>query len=545
MIGRSGEVETLRRLIEATRAGLGQVVVVEGEPGIGKTRLVTEVLGHARDAGLEVCEAGCDDMGRTRPFAAITHALGIATESTHADRAAIAALLAEDHATPSARSSAPTPGIEFRIVEALGAVVERLALDRPLVLAVEDLHWADASTLVALRSIARRTKQLPVMILATCRPGHDVGGLHRLVDDFLRAGGTRLALGPLPADAVASLVAEVLGMDPSPEVLERVAGATGNPLFITEYVRALTDEGDDEVGDAGVPLEFRLTVLRRLGHLPAGADDVLRLASVLGSTFSVADLAIVLGQPAVELAPPLQEAVARGIIGERDERLAFRHDLIRDAIYEHIPLDVRRQLHREVGRSLATAGVRPLVVAHHLALGAEAPDAEAAGWLRRAALETASSAPAVAVELLECARDLLGAFSADRDAVIAELVMALAWSGRLGDAEALAVEVLGRDPQPSVAGPLRCGIAYADMAGPPSRGAAVHSERARRPPERERHDAPVGGSIDGEPVRLRSGGSRCSGRASRDCRRDNRPRPRFVPRAERAGVGRRAERAAD
>jgi DNA-binding CsgD family transcriptional regulator len=448
-------------LIEAAIAGRGQVAIVEGEAGIGKTRLLNAVLDHARGVGLDVFEAGCDDLQRIRPFGAITQALGISTDSADADRAAIADLLEHVDADGSTRSSAPTPGIQFRVVEALGAVVERLATDGPLVLALEDIHWADASTLIAMRSIAQRTQYLPVMILCTGRPGHDVAALHRVVDDLLRAGGTRVALGPLDADAVASLVAEILGTDPSPEILERMKGATGNPLFITEYVRALEEVGGAEAGDASVPLEFRLTVLRRLGDLSEDANDVLRLASVLGSTFSVSDLAIVLGRPAVELTSPLQQAVARGIIGEHDERLAFRHDLVRDAIYEHIPLNVRRQLHREVGRRLSAAGVRPLVVAHHMAIGADGPDDEASGWLRRAARDAATRAPTVAVELLERARDLQTEFSPDRDALLAELVMARAWSGRLAEAETLAVEVLGRAPEPTVAGMLRCGIVYA------------------------------------------------------------------------------------
>ncbi|MDP9182234.1 MAG: AAA family ATPase, partial [Actinomycetota bacterium] len=457
LVGRTREVEALDAFVRAAAGGRGQVVLVEGEAGIGKTRLMTTVLDHARGAGFRVFEGLCDDLERTRPFAAITQALGIAAGAADADRTAIADLLAHD-ATMSL-SSAPAPGIEFRVVEALGALVERAATTGPLILALEDIHWADASTLIALRSIARRITHIPVMIVATFRPGHDVAELHRVADDLLRAGATRIALGPLDAAAVASLVAEILGTEPSHAVLERVRGATGNPLFITEFVGDLNPGGIED-GGAGVPLEFRLSVLRRLGHLSPDANDLLRLASVLGSTFRVADLAVVSGRSAVELTPTLQQAVAQGIIGERDERLAFRHDLVRDAIYAHIPSDVRRQLHREVGRSLAAAGVGPLVVAHHMSLAAEAKDGEAAEWLRQAALDAATRAPAVAVDLLERALDLLDRL-ADRDAVRAELAMALAWSGRLAEAESLAVDVLTLRPDKAVSGKLRCGIVYA------------------------------------------------------------------------------------
>ncbi len=456
LIGRATEIDTLRGVFRAAGAGAGQVVIVEGEAGIGKTRLVQEALRDAREQGFQVLAGACDDLERTRPFAAMTQALAISTGSPDADRGAIAELLSREDSGPSAHSASPTPGVQFRVVEELGAVVERIAAGGPLVLVLEDLHWADTSTLIALRSIARRVEQLPVVLLGTCRPGHGAGDLHRVIDDLLRAGATCLPLGPLDEEAIEALVAELLGGDdPSAALLQRLKGATGNPLFVTEYVHSVSDEG------AGVPLEFRLSVLRRLGHLSEATNSIVRLASVLGSTFSPSDLSIVLDKPSVELTSSLQEALDAGVIGERGDRLAFRHDLVRDAVYEHMPLAVRRQLHGEVGRSLAAAGVRPLVVAHHMSLGAESVDPETADWLRRAAREVAARAPAVAVEFLERARELLPRSSPDRDAVLGDLVMALAWSGRLADAEALGLEVLEGHPSPEVAGAIRCGLVYA------------------------------------------------------------------------------------
>jgi DNA-binding CsgD family transcriptional regulator len=134
---------------------------------------------------------------------------------------------------------------------------------------------------------------------------------------------------------------------------------------------------------------------------------------------------------------------------------------VRDAIYGHIPSAVRRQLHREVGRALADAGSDALIVAHHLGLGADAQDPEAVEWLRRAARDAASRSPATAVELLRRARDLLGVSSPVRDPLLAELAVALAWSGQLAEAETLSIEVLARRQDPDVAGALRCGLVYA------------------------------------------------------------------------------------
>lgn len=457
LVGRDAEVDALRAAIDAAAAGHGQVVLIEGEPGIGKSRLVATACEHGRRAGFEVFVGMCDDLAAPRPFAAVIAALGIAPDSPDPECAAIAAL-ADTGDAPDAGST--NPGLQYRVVEALGARVERVAERGPVLVAIDDLQWADPSTLVALRSIARRVQTLPVVLLGSYRAGHRVAELHRVTDDLLRAGATRLAVAPLDDASVASLVADVLASSPSDETLARVRGASGNPLFVIEYARSIAaDQGATSESDSAA--EFRMIVQRRLGTLSDATGDVLRMAAVLGSTFSPADLAVGTGRPIVELASALQHAVVSSILEERGEHLAFRHALVRDAIYEQIPLSIRRQLHREVGRALADAGSDALTVGHHLALGAHGEDAEAVEWLRRAARDVATRSPATAVELLERTADLLGPMSPDRDALLAERAIALAWSGRLAEAAELGVQVLERRPDPDVAGPLRCGLVYA------------------------------------------------------------------------------------
>ena len=461
-MGRDREVEVLREAIATAAGGRGQVVLIEGEPGIGKTRLVQRAEELARTAGFEVNEGSCDDLMTPRPFAALAVALGIHADSPDPERAALAAL-AESHDAPDAAllPGAPNPGLQYRVVEALGALVERQATRGPLLLALDDLQWADASTLVALRSIARRLDTLSVLLIGSCRVGHGVADLHRVSDDLLRAGAVRLSLGPLDDASVATLITEVLEEEPNKLLLERAQGASGNPLFVIEYVRSLSTPGAGGAGESDALREFRMTVLRRLGSLSSATNDAVRLAAVLGSTFSPSDLAVVSRRPIVDLVPALHDAVVSAILEERGTHLAFRHALVRDAIYEQIPLGVRNQLHREVGRALADAGSDALVVAHHLTVAAEANDAEAVDWIRRAARDVAPRSPATAVELLCRARDLLVVTSPVRDAVLAELAVVLAWSGELAEAEALSIEVLERRPDPEIAGALRCGLVYA------------------------------------------------------------------------------------
>jgi DNA-binding CsgD family transcriptional regulator len=454
LVGRDREVDSVRAAIASAAGGHGEVVLLEGEPGIGKSRLVATACDHARESGFDVFVGVCDDLAAARPFAALAAALGVTPDSPDPECVAIAAV------ADIGDAASANPGLQYRVVEALGARVERLAERGPLLLAIDDLQWADSSTLVAVRSIARRAQTLPVVLLGSYRAGHRVAELHRVADDLLRAGATRLALAPLDDVSVASLVTDVLDASPSDDLLARVRGASWNPLFVIEYARSIAaDEG--AASESGAAAEFRTIVLRRLGALSEATGDALRMAAVLGATFSPADLAVATGRSIVELTSSLQQAIVSSILEDRGEHLAFRHALVRDAIYEQIPLSIRRQLHREVGRALADAGSDALTVGHHLALGAHGEDAEAVEWLRRAARDVAPRSPATAVELLERAGDLLGPVSPGRDALLAERAVALAWSGRLAEAAELGVAVLGRRPPPEIAGPLRCGLVYA------------------------------------------------------------------------------------
>lgn len=485
LVGRDREVRVLHDAIAASASGHGEVILLEGEPGIGKTRLVAAAIDHARREGFDVASGACDDLAQARPFGAMLSALGVTADSPDAERAAIATLTDGLHHAGSADSSI-APGLQYRVTEALGALVERLAARAPLLLALDDLQWADASTLVALRSIGRRVQTLPVVLLGSCRSGHQSPELHRVTDDLLRASGTRLAVGPLAPAAVSQLVEEVLQAPPSEGLLARAQGANGNPLFLIEYVRSASTSGARR-GDEVTVAEFRATVLRRVATLSTGAADALRMAAVLGSTFDPADLAHVSGRSVIELTPVLHEAVVAAVLEDKGEHLGFRHALVREAIYEHIPLAVRRQLHREVGRALAAAGSDALAVAHHLGLGADGEDAEAVAWLRRAASDVASRSPAVAVALLERARALLGPHAPTSQELLVELTVALAWAGRLAEAEALSIDVLKSRPAPQVAGALRCGLVYALTWQGKAREALRHAVPAPDEQLDERH----------------------------------------------------------
>src|SRR5262249_18406431 len=135
--------------------------------------------------------------------------------------------------------------------------------------------------------------------------------------------------------------------------------------------------------------------------------ELLHVAAVLGRTFALSDLSTVVDRSTAQLLPDLQEAVRAGVLGAAGDRLAFRHDLLREGVYQGLPLPVRRELHREAGQALAAAGAPADQVARHLGFAAEPGDVEAIGWLARAADEAGATAPAVGVELLDRALELI------------------------------------------------------------------------------------------------------------------------------------------
>jgi DNA-binding CsgD family transcriptional regulator len=448
--GRRGELEQLEAWLGHAGSGAPQTVIVEGEAGIGKSSLLEATLARARERGFRVLAGRADEVERARPFGPLLEALGALAGSEV--RRLLTAGAGEGPIEPTG-----DPGLQFRVVDLLVGAVEEAALAGPLAVAVEDLHWADASTRLTLRSLSRRIAYLPVALLTTLRPLPRPHELERLLEALVRDGAHELVLEPLDERAVTALVAELVGAVPPPALLTKVRGAAGNPLFVTELVKAVEAEGTTDAVDASLPPSLRLTILRRLGFLGEEAIEVLRLASLLGSAFSLRDLAAVLGRAPPELLRPVREAVRAGVLEERESRLHFRHDLIREAVYEDLPADVRATLHVEAARRLAAAGAPPLQVAEQFARGARRGDADAISWLHVAGREAARRDPVLGAELLETALEL----AHERAPILADVVPPLLWSGRPQAAETRAREALATSPPPELEGPVRLGLVRA------------------------------------------------------------------------------------
>ncbi|HKY76303.1 MAG TPA: AAA family ATPase, partial [Acidimicrobiia bacterium] len=440
-VGREAELELLGRLLDRTRAGTTQVMAIEGEAGMGKSRLLDELVGLPAAAGFTLQRARAEEL-QPRPFGLVADALAIDIRSSDSERRLVAELLEAD----ADGAAAEETDRRYRVIEGVINLVERAAIEGPVLAVYDDVHWADPSSIQALHVLCRRLAYLPVLVVIACRPLPRPPELGRLLDGLVDAGGRHLVLEPLPEEAVTSLAASRLDARPGPVLRARLAGAAGNPLFVLELLGALSEEGtirvDADVAEATSTGEsapsLRLTILRRLAFLSPEGLELLRKASLFGGSFSAAQLSLVTDKPLLDVLASLEEAVTSGFVTAAGGTFAFRHDLVREALYLELPAAVRKGLHLHIGRTLAAAGAPPAEVANHLALGAEFGDREAVAWLRRAARELRSRAPDMAVQLLERAAALLPSQDPEWGSLVRQEIRTLSVAGRVREAQARA-----------------------------------------------------------------------------------------------------------
>jgi len=447
-VGREPELTVLRALVESASSGAGGSVLIEGEPGVGKTRLVEELTRGLDRGRLRVLAAAAEELDGGRPFRPVAEALAVASEIDHDDPGRPPA--AEDRGAAWPASAATD--LSFSIAESLAAAVEEIAARAPCVVVFEDLHWADTGTLQVVRALARAAGRCSIALVLTARPFPRSAELSRTVDALAAAGGAVLSVGPLAPEQAMALARAASGAGAVSAT--HVAAAGGNPLLIVELASALDE--DPDLGPA-MALSVRSAVLRRLRGLPQRTVDALKAASVLGRRFRVDHLAALTGLGPVQLVPVLEDALAAQVLGNEDGELAFRHQLIRDVVYEELAPALRQAMHRQAARALTDFGASPLEVAEHLVAGAGPGDREAVGWLAAAAAVAAPRSPGSAVRLLEHARGL-SRDPLEADRLAADLAPLLVQVGRSGAAAALSRDVLARDPAPEVEALLRRGL---------------------------------------------------------------------------------------
>jgi tetratricopeptide (TPR) repeat protein len=497
LIGRDRELGALVKLVSNVATGQGGSLLVEGEPGIGKSALVGTALATAvGDADCQVFWGAGDELGQTLPLLPLLEGLRLRESSADPRRNAI---LGMQRGEVTADRGVD---VSAALAEQVLALVGEQCAVRPTILVVDDLQWADRASIALWGRLARLARQLPLLLVGMMRPvpqRDDLVALRRVVGD-----AARLQLTGLADPAVAELVGSLIGGVPDARLLQLAAGAAGNPLYITELVAALarsssvtiTSAGSAKLTSDSAPSSLSAAIADRLGFVSRPVRKVLWAAALLGVDFVVPDLGVVLGRSVPELISTLDEACAAGVLAESGGGMAFRHPLIRAALYEEMPASVRAAWHRDAGRALAEAGAPADRVARQLLRavggdGAAGPmDEWMLSWLARTADLLVGQAPQVAAELLREAVSSPAAGSAYHDRLVSRLADALYRVCDIAGAEQVASQALSRVIDPDVLVDLHWTLAQCRIrSGQPAESLATLNRALDAPGISARHRA--------------------------------------------------------
>jgi DNA-binding CsgD family transcriptional regulator len=427
----------LEALTASVREGAGGVVVLEGAAGIGKSRLLFEACERAADRGLVVAAGASDELDQVTPWGVVLRAL-CSTEPALLDASEL-------------ESMRGLSDRRLAVVDRMRVALEAASEEQPLLVALDDLQWADPPTLLALGELPLQLFSYPIGWLLARRPMPTTTTLDGVLARLEAAGAARLHLAPLTgADSVA-VATDVVGPRPDREIENVIAGAAGNPFYIMELLRAAQLEQAQGERDsvAGVPQTVRSAVAGHLRSLSAASRHLLSVASVLGREFSVAEVAAMTGEPASRLLEAVREALGAEVLTERSDRLAFRHDLLRQAVYEDLPESARVALHRDAGEALRSTGGSAVRIAGQLAIGARPGDAAAIDTLNDAVAELTPTSPSAAADLQLRALELIPEYDDRRAAMVLAAVHSLSLAGRGGEAFALGDRYLAEHRPPA------------------------------------------------------------------------------------------------
>jgi tetratricopeptide (TPR) repeat protein len=495
LVGRDSEMALLTGLIKDVGRGDGGSVLIEGEPGIGKSALVRAAVAQAPEADCQVFWGAGDELGQALPLLPFLDALRVREPAANPRRDTILRLLRGEVA---AGRGTDVPAV---LAEQLLALVAEQCAVRPTILVIDDLQWADQASITLWGRLARSARQVRLLLVGLMRPvpqREDLLALRRAVGE-----AARLQLGALGGAAVAELIAALVGGRPDGALLRLADGAAGNPLYVTELVAALsrgssltiTEEGAAELVGGSAPGSLSAAIADRLGFVAGPVREVLRAAALLGVDFAVPDLAVVLGRGVADLIPAVDQACAVGVLVESGHGLGFRHPLIRTALYDEMPAPVRTAWHREAGRALAEAGAPADRVARQLlrARGGgpvEPVDQWLLDWLAHSANLLVDQAPGVAAELLARAVASCPVGSARHGWLASRLADALYRTGDRARAEQVAFHALEHAAEPDLVVDLHWTLAQCrGLAGESAESLATLDRALATPGLSARHRA--------------------------------------------------------
>jgi len=380
MVGRTAELQQLEDALADAASGRPSLAFVAGDSGVGKTRLVTELTRRAEQAGAEVLSGDAVELGEGEvPYAALMSALRPLARAGHPsldalhprDRAELARLLPGLAGAAPADDGADAPA-QGRLFEALLGLLDRLGTESPVVLVLEDLHWADPSTRAFVAFLAHSLGRERVLVVATYRLDelHRRHPLRPLLAEIERDPEVhRITLSVLSRDELAGALEDILGAPPAPDLLDRLyARSEGNPLFMEELLAAGVD------GRGALPVTLRDALMVRIEQLSDAAQDILRVLAV-GQRVDHALVAEISGMDRTTLVAALREAVASHlVVAQSDDRYVFRHALLREVVADDLLPGERTELHRAFAEAFerraasgASGAQVAAAIAHHYA----------------------------------------------------------------------------------------------------------------------------------------------------------------------------------
>jgi DNA-binding CsgD family transcriptional regulator len=363
LLGRARELGFVDQGVVAARSGAGGLILVCGEPGIGKTRLLVEGTANAKKTGALVAWGRCREDGGAPPFLPWVQLLRSAIEQTgavvsnlHRRWPEVMALL--DPPAELVSEHVPSSA-QFRLFASFTEIIAHIGRQRGLVAVIDDLHRADRASLALLEHAALEVATLPLLLVAAYRDteapsgGSFAGHIARLTE---AAGATVLSLGGLSHNDVSALISRLSGPVES-EVAAIVAERTnGNPLFVTEIAMALREgPNHDTIAAETLPPTVLALITMRVDRLPSETRHTLNAAAVLGRDFGQMPLAGMLGTTEIAIAAALAPAASAGLIAPGPSgTYRFTHAVVQSAIYGMLPIDQRSALHHRASEAIET-----------------------------------------------------------------------------------------------------------------------------------------------------------------------------------------------
>ena len=434
---------------------MAAVTLVEGQPGTGKSRLLRDAADEAARQGFSRAAGAAEELGGTIPIFAL--------------RAQVPGPPAWPAVDDGSRDLPAAPA--WRLSQLRGRLAH-LASAGPVLVCLDDLHWAGPAALAALRALPGELKRYPVawLLARSSTPPGTPSSTSQQDTEYLfsllgRDGAARITLRALGDDAVAALLTDAFGAPPDEALLALASGAEGNPWLLTELIGGLRD--DHAVRTAGgravlvsgeLPRRVSLAGRQRLGGLSGRTGHLLMTAAVLGASFRLEDAAEMLGETPAALLPAIEEAMGAGLVTAAEHAFSFRPELLRRAAGDMIPRALRDALHRQYGQILLRRGDSAAEAAGHLLAAARHGDPTSLADLDEAVKQTVDQAPQTAARLALRALELTrgGDQETLRRSVAAGETLAAA--GRLDETARVASDALAKPLPPAAEARLRCAL---------------------------------------------------------------------------------------